>query len=223
MSMRELAIAGAIALAGLPALAEDTPAADTPRAFAAAVVPLPDTGEPTPPSPVIAGGAETSPTPGLERDFGIGRPATGDEIAAIDIDVMPDGTGLMEGSGTYATGEALFAAKCSACHGEALEGVKATGGPRLIGGRDTLATAKPVKTVESYGPYASTLIDYVHRAMPMDAPGSLTADEVYAVSAFILGQAGILGKDVTLDAESFGKIVMPNADGFIPDPRPGTR
>ena len=98
------------------------------------------------------------------------------------------------------------------------------GAPRLIGGRGTLADDNPVKTVESYWPYASTLFDYVHRAMPMNAPGSLSANEVYAVSAYVLGRAGITSDDAdtTLDAQSMAAIGMPNVTGFVPDPRDGS-
>ncbi|WP_206185196.1 cytochrome c [Thioclava sp. F42-5] len=156
--------------------------------------------------------------------FGIGRPATEEEIAAVNIDAMPDGRGLPEGSGTYAQGEEIYAQTCAACHGEDLGGIADVGAPRLIGGRGTLADDKPVKTVESYWPYASTLFDYVHRAMPMNAPGSLSADEVYAVSAYILGRAGITPDDAeaSLDAQSLAEVEMPNANGFVPDPRDGS-
>lgn len=99
-------------------------------------------------------------------------------------------------------------------------GVPDLGGPALIGGRDTLASDKPLKTVESYLAHASTLYDYIHRAMPLDMPGSLEANEVYALSAYILGRGGILGEDATLDAQSLPAVEMPNADGFVDDPRP---
>jgi len=91
---------------------------------------------------------------------------------------------------------------------------------RLIGGRGTLATKNPVMTVESYWPYATTLFDYVRRAMPFQAPGSLTADEVYSVSAYILAEANIIDKTTVLDAQSLPSVQMPNREGFIPDPRP---
>ncbi|MFZ3585308.1 c-type cytochrome, partial [Loktanella sp. DJP18] len=105
-----------------------------------------------------------------------------------------------------------------------LMGVSQLGAPQLIGGRGTLATDAPVKTVESYWPYASTFFDYTHRAMPMTEPGSLSADEVYAISAYVLGQAGITSTepDNVLDAASMADIKMPNADGFVLDPRPDT-
>jgi cytochrome c len=105
-----------------------------------------------------------------------------------------------------------------------LEGIPELGAPKLIGGRGSLASDAPVKTVESYWPYSSTLFDYVHRAMPLHAPGSLSPDEVYAVSAYILGRAGITSQepDAMLDAETMPKVAMPNADGFVADPRDGT-
>lgn len=111
-------------------------------------------------------------------------------------------------------------AQCAACHGEQLEGIPELGGDKLIGGRDSLAGGSPVKTVESYWPYATTLFDYVKRAMPLVAPGSLSDDEVYAVSAFILAEAGIIGRDQLIDATTLPEVLMPNRDGFVPDPRP---
>src|SRR6266545_2809540 len=111
---------------------------------------------------------------------------------------------------------------CAACHGERLEGNPAMGigGDRLIGGRGTLATKSPVKTVESYWPYATTLFDYVRRAMPFQAPGSLTADEIYAVLAYILAEGNVIDKAMVLDAQTLPRVQMPNRDGFILDPRP---
>jgi S-disulfanyl-L-cysteine oxidoreductase SoxD len=102
------------------------------------------------------------------------------------------------------------------CAGEPLE----VGGDKLIGGRGSLASGKPVKTIESYWPYATTLFDYVKRAMPLPAPGSLSDNEVYAVSAFILAEAGITGRDQAMNATTLREVVMPNRDGFVPDPRP---
>jgi S-disulfanyl-L-cysteine oxidoreductase SoxD len=148
----------------------------------------------------------------------IGRPVSAADIAAWNIDVAPDGHGLPAGSGDVATGARIFAAKCAACHGAKGEGVL---GDQLIGGRGTLASAKPVRTVGSYWPYATTLFDYIRRAMPYNAPQSLSADEVYAVSAWILNQNGVVADDARLDAHSLAAIRMPNRDGFVPDPRPG--
>lgn len=223
MFTRKLLICGVLATAGMPLWAQDAaaPASASLRTVAALPATVGDGHEPVPPSPRGDAAADAGATPGLDAGFGIGRPATEAEIAAIDIDIMPDGTGLPEGSGSYQIGQAVYAEKCASCHGEALEGIKETGAPALIGGRDSLATGKPVKTVESYWPHASTLFDYMHRAMPLTEPGTLTPDELYALSAFILGRGDILGEDAELNAESFRQIVMPNADGFIPDPRPG--
>lgn len=198
----------------------ETPSSESPRTVAT----LPDTvgsaDEPLPPSPKDWNPTDKSITPSVDKNFGIGIPATDEVIAAIDIDIMPDGTGLPAGSGTFEQGKELYSDLCAACHGENLEGIKETGAPALIGGRGSLATDAPVKTVESYWPYASTLFDYVHRAMPLTDPGSLKPDQLYAISAYILGQADIWPKDKTLDAEAFKTIKMPNEDGFIKDPRP---
>lgn len=138
-------------------------------------------------------------------------------IAPWDISIGPDGAGLPSGSGTASQGEAVYAAKCQACHGE-----KGTGGPNdaLVGGIGSLAPGKsPVKTVGSYWPYATTLFDYIRRAMPFPETKSLTNDEVYAVSAYILNLNGVVGTDEVLDAQSLPKVKMPNRDGFIPFPR----
>ncbi len=97
------------------------------------------------------------------------------------------------------------------------------GGDKLLGGRGSLVGGKPVKTIESYWPYATTVFDYVRRAMPFNAPGSLTDSEVYAVTAYILGEANIVPKGEVIDAQSLAKVKMPNRDGFIPDPRPDVK
>lgn len=149
--------------------------------------------------------------------LGLGRPATPAAIAAWDIDVRADGQGLPPGRGTVRDGAALFAARCAGCHGARGEGAAADA---LAGGRGTLATAKPIRTVGSYWPYATTLFDYVRRAMPFDAPQSLTPDEVYAVSAYVLHLNRLLPEDGGLDAASLPEVVMPNRDGFTADPRP---
>jgi S-disulfanyl-L-cysteine oxidoreductase SoxD len=137
-----------------------------------------------------------------------------------------DGRGLPPGKGDYAQGEKVYQTKCMACHGEMLQG--SPQGDRLIGGRGTLVnndpTKAPVKTIESYWPYATTIFDYVKRAMPFNAPGSLTDDEVYAVVAYILGQANIVAKNEVIDATTLPKVQMPNRNGFVsPDPRPDVR
>jgi S-disulfanyl-L-cysteine oxidoreductase SoxD len=149
----------------------------------------------------------------------LGQPIAPADLAPWDISVGPVGAGLPPGRGTAAQGEAVYAAKCQACHGE-----KGAGRPndRLVGGADTLASDRPaVKTVGSYWPYATTLFDYVRRAMPWSETKSLTNDEVYAVSAYLLQINGIIGADDVLDAQSLPKVKMPNRDGFIPFPRQG--
>ena len=148
----------------------------------------------------------------------IGAPISDAELNAWNIDIAPDGRGLPPGSGDVAMGGRIFAEKCAACHGAKGEGLI---GDQLIGGRGTLASANPKRTVGSYWPYATTLFDYIRRAMPYNAPQSLSADEVYAVSAWILNRNGIVPDDTRLDAHSLAAIRMPNRDGFVPDPRPG--
>jgi cytochrome c len=146
------------------------------------------------------------------ENLGIGRAATPAEIGGWNIDVAPDGAGLPPGQGGVREGEAIFAARCAACHGRRGEGKPMD---RLVGGTGTIATAKPVKTVGSYWPYATTLFDFIRRAMPFDAPQSLSPREVYAVSAYVLFLNGLLPADTTLDAASLPKIVMPNRGSFV--------
>jgi cytochrome c len=146
-----------------------------------------------------------------------GQPITPDELAPWDISIGPDGAGLPAGRGTPKEGEAVYAANCQACHGE-----KGAGRPNdtLVGGFGTIAADRPaVKTVGSYWPYATTLFDYIRRAMPYQQSKSLTNDQIYAVSAYILHHNGVIGADDALDAQSLPKVKMPNRDGFIPFPR----
>jgi cytochrome c len=155
------------------------------------------------------------------QPLGLGRTPTAAEIAAWDIDVRADGRGLPPGQGSVEQGRALFAARCASCHGAEGKGGAAEA---LVGGAGTLATAHPVRTVGSYWPYASTLFDYIRRAMPFNAPQSLGADEVYALSAYILNLNGIVPASARLDAKSLAKVRMPNQGGFTsPDPRPDVR
>jgi S-disulfanyl-L-cysteine oxidoreductase SoxD len=150
--------------------------------------------------------------------LGIGHVATPAEIAGWDIDVRADGRGLPPGHGSVREGEKIFAESCAACHGAEGDGKPAD---RLVGGFGTLATSKPVRTVGSYWPYATTLFDYIRRAMPFNAPQSLTADQIYAVSAYILYLNNIVTEDAVLDAASLPRVRMPNRNGFTsPDPRP---
>ncbi len=164
--------------------------------------------------------------PAPPTHFGVGRAATAAEVAAWDIDVGPDGKGLPPGSGTVAQGAAVFAAKCAACHGPAGEGqvgappAGSAAAPKLVGrdpregfpfGQDP----KLVKTVGNYWPYATTVFDYVRRAMPYNESKSLTDDEVYAVVAYILQLNGVVGESDTIDARTLPKVKMPNRDGFV--------
>lgn len=149
--------------------------------------------------------------------YGLGHVAKAAEIAPWNIDARADGTGLPPGHGNARDGAQIFADTCAACHGDKAQGGL---GDRLVGGQGTLTTAKPIRTVGSYWPYATTLFDYVNRAMPFDRPGSLSADEVYAVSAYLLSLNNIVPSDATLDAASLTAIRMPNRDGFRQDPRP---
>jgi S-disulfanyl-L-cysteine oxidoreductase SoxD len=158
---------------------------------------------------------------GAPAHFGFGTPVTPQDLAQY-FSIPPDGRGLPAGSGNAAAGAKIFAESCAACHGDKLQGnpQPGMGGDRLVGGRGSLATKMPVKTVESYWPYATTLFDYVKRAMPLIAPGSLKDDEVYAVVAYILSEAKIIKPTEVMDAKTLPKVVMPNHDGFIPDARP---
>jgi S-disulfanyl-L-cysteine oxidoreductase SoxD len=154
------------------------------------------------PSLVVAAGA---------TDYGIGRPAAPGEIAAWNIDVAPDGKGLPPGHGSVTQGAEVFASKCVACHGAEGQGKPMD---RLVGGQGTLSNLKPVKTVGSYWPYATTLYDFIHRAMPFNAPQTLSADETYAVTAYLLHLNEIVPEDAVLDAASLPKVVMPAHDRF---------
>jgi cytochrome c len=144
---------------------------------------------------------------------GIGTPLTQADLAQV-FAIPPDGRGLPAGQGGVVQGAAVYAQVCAACHGENLQGVKTIGAPALIGGRGTLTT-KPLKTVESYWPYATTLFDYVKRAMPMNAPGSLTNEQVYAVCAYVLARAHIVPQDAVMDAKTLPAVQMPNRRGFV--------
>jgi S-disulfanyl-L-cysteine oxidoreductase SoxD len=149
--------------------------------------------------------------------YGVGRPPNAEEIQAWDLTIPPDGQGLPPGSGTAVAGKAVFEERCASCHGETGEDPKYS---RLVGGQGTLATDKPIKTIGSFWQYATTLWSYIRRAQPFDEPGSLTADQVYAVTAYLLHLNGIIGEQDTMDATTLPLVKMPNRDGFVPDPRP---
>jgi cytochrome c len=142
----------------------------------------------------------------------LGRPATPAEVAGWDISILPDGTGLPPGSGTPEQGAVVYTQKCQACHGE-----KGAGQPndQLVGGQGTLASASPVRTIGSYWPYATTVFDYVRRAMPYTQPQSLTNDEVYAVAAYLLHLNGIIGAQDVMNAQTLPQVKMPNRDNFL--------
>lgn len=166
---------------------------------------------------VVAVGAVSIGRSAEDRnESGLGRPATEQEIRAWNMDVSPTGEGLPPGQGTVKQGAQVYATKCAACHGPTgVEGPK----DKLVGGRDTLTSPKPVRTIGSYWPYATTLYDYIHRAMPFNAPQSLTPDETYSVIAWLLFQNQVIAEDVVIDAQTLPSIRMPNRNGFIPDPR----
>ena len=149
--------------------------------------------------------------------YGVGRPPTPEEIRGLGAAIAPNGDGLPVGSGTVAAGREVFAAQCARCHGPNGEGGV---GATLVGGQGSLRSARPLKTVGSYWPYATTLWDYINRAMPFDQPGLLKPPEVYAAVAYILNLNGIIREDQVIDATSLPKVMMPNRDGFILDPRP---
>jgi S-disulfanyl-L-cysteine oxidoreductase SoxD len=152
--------------------------------------------------------------------WGFGEPATAEQIAGWDIDIRPDGTGLPPGSGSVEDGEMLYEEQCAECHGSFGEGEGRH--PALAGGEGSLQDERPTKTVGSYWPYASTLWDYIHRAMPFREPQSLTDDEVYAISAYVLYLNELVEDDFVLTQDNLADIRMPNVDSFIPEERPNT-
>jgi S-disulfanyl-L-cysteine oxidoreductase SoxD len=149
--------------------------------------------------------------PGYHGPFGLGSVPSEAEITARDIAVGPDGAGLPPDRGTVAAGEQVYKAKCVACHGPT-----GTEGPmdKLVGEK------LPVKTIGSFWPYATTVFDYIRRAQPYDKPGSLTDEEVYGLTAWLLFRNNIISADQVIDADTLPKVKMPNRDGFVPDPRP---
>ena len=149
--------------------------------------------------------------------YGVGRSPATEEIKAWDLTIPSDGQGLPPGSGTAAAGKAIFEERCASCHGAKGEDPKYS---RLVGGQGTLATDKPVRTIGSFWQYATTLWSYIRRAQPFDEPGSLTPDQVYAVTAYLLYLNGIIGEQDVMDAKTLPLVKMPNRDGFVPDPRP---
>ena len=142
---------------------------------------------------------------------GLGVPATPEQVAGWDISIGPDGAGLPPGSGTAAAGKVVYDAKCLACHG-----ADGAGRPndQLVGGQGTLREAAPIRTVGSYWPYATTVFDYIRRAMPYVTPHSLTPDETYALTAYLLALNNVIGQNDVMDATTLPKVVMPNRASF---------
>lgn len=150
--------------------------------------------------------------PAAPEGPGLGVVATPEEVAGWALSIFPDGTGLPEGSGTAVEGATIYAQKCVTCHG-----ATGTEGPndKLVGGHGSISGDKPVKTVGSYWPYATTVFDYIRRAMPLTQPQSLTNDEVYALTAYLLALNDIIESDTEINAQTLPQVKMPNADNFI--------
>lgn len=187
--------------------------APAPVAEAPVPAPAPMAEAPAPAAPV----AQVVPVTMTSTPLGLGRAALPEEIDAWDVAVLPDGTGLPVGSGDVETGEEVFGNACASCHGDFAEGLDSW--PVLAGGNNSLTDPRPVKTVGSYWPYLSTVFDYVHRSMPFGGAQTLTPDDTYAITAFLLYSNGIVEDDFVLTNENFTSIVMPNADGFYEDDR----
>ncbi|MEE8350109.1 MAG: cytochrome c [Acidobacteriota bacterium] len=155
---------------------------------------------------------------GQLSSYGLGRSPTAGEIAAWDLSIGPEGKELPPGEGTALAGREVFSLRCSECHGT--EGQGADKGDALVGGQGSLTRPRPAKTIGSYWPYATTIWDYVNRAMPFDRPGTLTRDQVYSVVAYLLYLNGIIGEEDVMNAATLPEVHMPNREAFVPDPRP---
>ena len=165
----------------------------------------------------LCGPAITQSKPDAPRNYGIGHPATAEQIAGWDIDVRPDGQGAPPGRGSVKDGEKVYMEKCAACHGEF--GESAGRWPQIAQGKGTLASHDPVKTVGSYFPYLSTVLDYIRRSMPFGDAESLTNDELYAVVAYVLNLNDIVDDNFVLSEETWAQVKMPNSGGFFDDDR----
>ncbi|HLK70218.1 MAG TPA: cytochrome c [Bryobacteraceae bacterium] len=157
---------------------------------------------------------------GQSPKYGVGRAPTPEELRNWDVSISPTGAGLPSGSGTAAAGREIYTNRCSKCHGANGEGRDSV---PLAGGKGTLKNPKPLRTVGSYWPYATTIWDYVNRAMPFNNPGLLSHDQVYSVTAYILFLNGIVAENDVMDARTLPKVRMPNRDGFVRDPRPDVK
>jgi S-disulfanyl-L-cysteine oxidoreductase SoxD len=205
--------AAAILLAALCAACEGSPAS------------RPDPGSTIPAEASAFLPGDLASSERLPERFGIGRAATPEEIAAIDIDVLPDGRGLPPGRGTVPQGAAVYALQCASCHGANGEGVQGVGEPLAgpteaelfgVAGQGGIGRGK---TIGSYWPYATTLFDYVRRAMPFAQPGSLSDEEVYSLTAYLLHLNGIVPADAVMDAQTLPRVRMPAHERFVPDDR----
>lgn len=202
-----------------PTPAETSDAVAEPTAEPAAEpAPVTETAEAAPAAAPVAEAEAVAAQPATP--LGLGRSALPEEIEAWDVAVLPDGTGLPEGSGDVETGDEVFAENCASCHGDFAEGLDSW--PVLAGGAGTLTDPRPVKTVGSYWPHLSTVFDYVQRSMPFGGAQTLTADDTYAITAFLLYSNGLVEDDFVLTHENFTEIAMPNAGGFYPDDRATT-
>jgi cytochrome c len=146
--------------------------------------------------------------------YGMGRTPTAEELSKVGFATGPDGAGLPAGSGTAAKGSEVYARRCAGCHGAKLEGTK--NGPELAGGKGTLLSKDPVRTVGSFWPYAPPIFDYIKRAMPPGGGGTLSNDEAYSLTALVLARNELIAEDAVIDAQSLPKVKMPNRDGFVP-------
>ncbi|MFG1392053.1 c-type cytochrome [Xanthobacter agilis] len=207
------AVAGAVGLAVLPAGAD--PAA--PAKPGTAAQKTGETGKLQQAVNVPAPGSAPASAPASAPVIGLGRTALPEEIAAWNIDVRPDGEGLPAGAGSVRRGEDLFLQNCATCHGEFGEG--AGRWPVLAGGRGTLQSDRPEKTIGSFWPYASTVFDYVHRAMPFGNNQSLSADDTYAIVAYLLNLNDLVPEDYVLSKDNFPKVDLPNQPNFFDDDR----
>jgi S-disulfanyl-L-cysteine oxidoreductase SoxD len=151
----------------------------------------------------------------LAQNAGLGKPITEQDLKHWDIAILPDGTGLPPGSGTPDQGAKVYAEKCSSCHGDAGKGGVSPAYPALVGGAPLTDGIDTAKTIKNYYAYATTIFDYVRRGMPYNMPRSLTDDEVYALTAYILALNNLIGQNDTMDASSLPKVKMPNRDNFI--------
>ncbi len=156
---------------------------------------------------------------GQQKQLGLGHTPSIQELSQWKSTVLPDGMGLPPGSGTPVQGKRIYLDQCSACHGDQGQGNEPLA-PQLVGGLGTLKSSKPILTIGSYWPYATTVWDFIHRAMPYSRPGTLTANETYAVTAYLLSLNKIIPANAVMNQKTLPAIRMPNREGFVPDPRP---